>query len=683
MLMGVVLALAIAAAIGNGASSAGADETCTNEAIRLAQHATQTGDCRAWERVSPADKGGGDIVAEGESITAASGGDAAAFDSRYGFADSAGSGSVGRTTYLARRGGDGWSVHAITPTPSPEISQVFAGNVQTEVFSTDLSRVRVLGYDLPGVSGDTPNRGNMYLEDTATGALRTVSSSQRGNGEDPIQYWPFEFRAPELWGASDDLLHMTWESNTQLLPTGTAENYPQGFEYYSFVPEFFPYPYVFSAGNVYTWDEGVLHLASILPDGSAPPEGARVDPRGFPATGVRGTMSADGSRQMFLAPPFGNSQLYLRIDHSRTARISESENEAFTEEAQGVFFQGMTPDGRNVFFATESPLLAADDAPGPDLYRWTDGPDPENEDNLTLITDNGSVVSDRETAIGGALIGMSDDGSRVYLRTSAGKLEFWEEGSGLGTIDNKPYIPRGIDLLSTVPGFGRVSPDGNWMVYMPQVEGDKGTGGTGELRFYDRRRGTLTTIASHASLIPAITEGGEVYNVGFRPRFLSNDGRVFFTSREALAPEDTNGVADVYEYDGAAGKLSLVTSGKGSEPMEFADASADGKNVFFVTRAQLVPSDNDEYADLYVARVDGGFDEPEASLVGPCSGEACQGGSGGSVSSPRIASGAATRGNLHQPRCARNRHRVRRHGKVRCVKRHHRGKARPTRGGAK
>jgi Tol biopolymer transport system component len=672
--------------VGHFGTPTGAVATaCPNEAIRIAQHATQTGECRAWERVSPADKGG-DIVAEGEKIIAAEDGDGAAFDSRYGFADTEGSGGVGRTTYLAQRGAGGWSVHSITPQGRPDAVQVLRSTTHTEVFSPDLSRVRAVGYDLPGATGATPERMSMYLEDTATRALRTVSSSQRGNGEDPIQYWFNEFNSSgqnELWGASDDLLHMGWESPTQLLAADVVPGYPQGTELHQLIPQI-P-PYVFTVGNVYTWDDGTLHLAGILPDGSLPPGGSQVDPQA-----VRGTMSADGSRQTFVASPAEGapSQLYLRIDHSRTALISESENEAFTAAAQGVGFEGMTPDGKNLFFVTESPLLEEDEAPGPDLYRWTDGPDPEHESNLTLITDNGGSFRGPSSS-GGALVGMSGDGSRVYVHNVGARMELWEEGNGLKTID--PFVPRGsgkdfLDLLAYQPGLGRVSPDGNWAAYITRTKGDAKTGGTGEMRLYDRRQGTLTKVSEQVSLVPTITQGGLEYIIGFRPRFLSGDGKVFFTSGESLVPQDTNGVADVYEYDGPAGELRLVTSGKGSEPMEFADASADGEDVFFVTRAQLVPSDNDDYADLYDARTDGGFEEPQASSVKPCSGEACQAASGASASNPVIASGAAGRGNLkpgRNLRCAKNRHKVRRHGKVRCVKRHPKAKAGAKRGGAK
>lgn len=661
MLIGAVLALSVAAAIGSSASSAGADEACPNEAIRVAQHATQTGGCRAWERVSPADKGGGDLIAEGEPVAAAANGDRASFESRYGFADTVGSGSVGHIVYLADRTSGGWNTHAVTPQGRPDAKQIIGPTTHSNIFSSDLSHAITYGYELPGATGDAPERMNMYLEDTATRALRTISSSQRGNGEDPIQYWPNEFFAGiELWGASEDLSHVALESWTQFLPTGTAPGYPQGEP----LQPSFIFPYAYPYQNVYTWDNGILHLAGILPDGSAPPEGSRVEPKN--AQGVRGTMSADGSRQMFLAAPTAGApqQLYLRIDHSRTDFVSESENPAFNEEAQNVLFEGMTPDGRYVFFSTDSSLLEEDENSSPDVYRWTEGPDPEHEDNLTLITRDGGAYNG--PGVGGTLIGMSDDGSRVYLTEGTGKLELWEEGSGLSTV---AFVARPINswqwltLVATNPGLGRVSPDGNWLAYI-----DRG----GTLNLYDRERDEVTTVAGNASIVPHLTEGGAGSPPGFRPRFLSNGGKVFFSSSEALVPQDTNGVADVYEYDGPAGKLSLVTSGKGSQPMEFADASADGSDVFFLTRAQLVPSDTDELVDLYDARVGGGFDEPEASPAAPCLGEACQIAGANPGSSIAPSSHAHTRGNVkagHQ-RCGHGRHAVRRHGKVRCVKRH-------------
>ena len=140
-LVACLCVLGLAAFAGSGASSAGADTACPNEAIRAQQHATQLGDCRAFEKVSPAAKGGGDINAEGQAIIAAADGNGAIFESTRNFADSVGSGAVGRTTYLARRGVADWSTHSVTPEARPEAIQTFGPSTHVEVFSADLERV--------------------------------------------------------------------------------------------------------------------------------------------------------------------------------------------------------------------------------------------------------------------------------------------------------------------------------------------------------------------------------------------------------------------------------------------------------------------------------------------------------------------------------------------------------------
>jgi hypothetical protein len=66
----------------------------------------------------------------------------------------------------------------------------------------------------------------------------------------------------------------------------------------------------------------------------------------------------------------------------------------------------------------------------------------------------------------------------------------------------------------------------------------------------------------------------------------------------------------------------LISRGIGSRDSEFAGASESGSDVFFTTRDQLVPADQDELEDMYDARVDGGFQE----LTPPaCTGTGCQG----------------------------------------------------------
>ncbi len=112
----------------------------------------------------------------------------------------------------------------------------------------------------------------------------------------------------------------------------------------------------------------------------------------------------------------------------------------------------------------------------------------------------------------------------------------------------------------------------------------------------------------------------------YQPRFLSDSGRLFFNSPDALVPQDTNGLEDVYEYepsgtgDCSAGGLtfserlggcvSLISSGTSSSESAFYDASESGDDAFFITSAHLASADYDTAYDVYDAHV--------CSAVAPC-----------------------------------------------------------------
>ena len=548
-------------------------------------------DGRHYEQVSPVDKGDGDIIAEGLKIMASEDGGGAAFESRMVFGDAVGSGTVGRTTYLARRGVGGWSTRSVTPMPRTEAIQVLPASTELKVFAEDLSSVLLWAYDLPAVDDDRPMRKDLYVEDTATGALRTVSKSE----QDPLQL--FDFLNVDYRGASADAKHVAFVLSTRMLPEAL-----EGVQ------------------NVYKWDDGVLSVAGVLPDGNVPPAGATVEP-----ANIKGTMSADGSRLVFTASPDGvaPSQLYLHVDGEQSAWVTEPERDNDDKTpANGVLFEGMTPDGKHVFFSSEEPLVDEDTAPGPDEYRFTYSQDPANDpNNLTLITNDGQALND-SGSFGGSLVGMSDDATRVYLHQVGGTLKLWEEGvPGLATVDPSVARPtsadRWLSLVASMPGLGRVSPDGNWLAYVKR----------GQMYLYDRAGGSLACVSCPfgASVEPTITDTGRSYFQGFRPRFLSDDGQVFFSTTGALVAEDTNGIEDVYEYDGQTDTLSLLTTGRGSEPAMFADASRSGDDVFVVTRQQLVASDRDGYVDLYDVRVGPAPPDQSVGVAPACEGDGCQG----------------------------------------------------------
>jgi hypothetical protein len=111
----------------------------------------------------------------------------------------------------------------------------------------------------------------------------------------------------------------------------------------------------------------------------------------------------------------------------------------------------------------------------------------------------------------------------------------------------------------------------------------------------------------------------------YQPRYLNDEGRLFFNTADALVPQDSNGTEDVYEYEPAGikgpenrelcteasetysgrsdGCVSLISSGSSAQESAFLDTSESGNDVFFLTKAQLSPLDADSSDDVYDAHV--------------------------------------------------------------------------------
>jgi hypothetical protein len=128
-----------------------------------------------------------------------------------------------------------------------------------------------------------------------------------------------------------------------------------------------------------------------------------------------------------------------------------------------------------------------------------------------------------------------------------------------------------------------------------------------------------------AALVPGWTPnnlGAAVY----QSRYLSSEGRLFFNSRDALVPQDTNDAWNVYEFEPvgvgsctedstgfsamSGGCVGLVSSGTSAEESAFLDASESGGDVFFLTSSKLVPQDSDNAIDIY--------DAHECTETAPC-----------------------------------------------------------------
>ena len=97
----------------------------------------------------------------------------------------------------------------------------------------------------------------------------------------------------------------------------------------------------------------------------------------------------------------------------------------------------------------------------------------------------------------------------------------------------------------------------------------------------------------------------------YQPRYLSDSGRLFFNSSDALSAQDENGKEDVYQYEpqgvgschDSGGCTGLISSGTSGRESAFLDASQNGEDVFFLTAAPLVAADTDQAIDIYDAHV--------------------------------------------------------------------------------
>jgi DNA-binding beta-propeller fold protein YncE len=113
-----------------------------------------------------------------------------------------------------------------------------------------------------------------------------------------------------------------------------------------------------------------------------------------------------------------------------------------------------------------------------------------------------------------------------------------------------------------------------------------------------------------AGSIPGWT-ASEGTTTRYQSRYLSNTGRLFFDSADALVPLDTNGKEDVYEFESAGegscatagGCVSLMSSGTSTHETAFLDASANGNDVFLLSAAPLTAQDHDTNFDIYDSRV--------------------------------------------------------------------------------
>jgi hypothetical protein len=688
-------------------------------------------DSRAWEMVSPVNKHSG-VLTNNDSglIQASEDGNALAYLSKGPVAEEPeGNRTPERSTTLGRRGASGWSAEDLMP-PNEKVIPILLGmQGEYKLFSPNLERALLeplSGTPLsPQASERTP-----YLRQNTTPPLYTPLVTDREGFANVPPGTEFGGKTQEpavrIEAGAPSLGHVGLRSSVPLLgpgdPVRSLYEWTGGqLHRVNVLPD--------SEGgtmvvpSVFGSDVGSMRHA-ISDDGS----------RVFWSAGQYSEISNN------------LTALYMRDTAAEeTVRLDVPKGGGGAGTARPVF-QGANPEGTVVFF-TDSRQLTADASPdGVDLYRCEIPVGSPASGCSTLTNIAGATAEPTESAeIQGIISGLSENGATAYF-VAKGVLDdtpsqegdtavsgepnlyVWDESGGvrfiavLGPEDARNWGIAGESLGLAETLSAGSSPSGRYLAFMSErsltgYDNREATSGepVQEVFRYDAVADQLDCVSCNPSggvpagfidepgreplidprdrwagrWLAAILPAPSVIGLGrpslYQPRFMLDNGRVFFNAFDGLVAADSNDEWDAYQYEpsgvgscssasgdaatarSAGGCVSLMSSGTATEEAVLLDVSASGDDVFFLSGARLAVTDEDDELDVYDVRV-GGV-PPIRPPVVDCSGEACR----PQVPppppvNPRGSAAFSGPENVKERRrCPKGKRKVKRNGKVRCV----------------
>jgi hypothetical protein len=706
---------------------------CPNDAFRIGAGAGLR-DCRAYELVSPLDKAGGDVQSrlnivpyEARVDQASASGDALTFSAYRAFQNP--QSAPFSSQYLTRRNpAAGWQTEAISPPQEGEafISPLLAIDNLYRAFTADLEVAWLQTNTEPVLGpGGLPGQPNLYRRLNTGGTYGGCTTS-------PPEIPGGEVHGPQMQGFSANGDTGVFRTQAKLTEDASSKVRPVDSR-----PIYQIYTCAYEGGVA------KLRLVSALPDGSASElENAAGGPANelFQYTqgrteSLQNAVSADGSKVFWTASDSIDAKdpgtIYLRLNPtaeptaSGQCESSEADKACTVRVSESV--SGITPDVESRFWLAardgSTAIFSVDD--------FTQGSEPTSplDENLyayDVASGTSALIAPKVKGI----LGASDDVSRIYFLSSAvlegdataGEPNLYLHERGVGTTYIGTLSPLDATAGQNVPSPGnpepvwhtaRVTPDGRAVAFMSndsdlaeEVAGYDNTdqvGGTPAAEVYRYKIGeSLACISCNrtgqrplgrqiqnktVSLSPTLYAAAMLptwLNALYAPRVISSDGnRVFFESFESLTAADTNGKADVYQWEAdgigtctdadfayvpqSEGCVSLITSGKDANDSQFVDASPTGDDVFVRTAASLVSWDPGQI-DLYDARVGGGFPPPPVQGA-ECKGEGCLPPMTPAQEDPTPGSAVRGQGNVRESnRCPKGKRKIKVRGKVRCVK---------------
>src|SRR5579875_150135 len=689
-------------------------QACENEPLRTGRSSVLP-DCRAYELVTPVpDAGQQPVIFEAFGSDS----DSLVFSSLGAVGDVGDNPSANGAAYLDTRDtSGGWDAQPLSPAAS-ELEE--EGELTPPI--QDFSEGRALLFNVAPV-GSAPADGRIFLASPT--ALEEVGPLLPKHA---IETWVTsegqELKQLLYLGASSGFAHIfftdKYEDGLLVNPYWPGDKTVSGPSLYEYEP---------AAGATEPRLVGLSTNGSQITQCGTYLGGAVAGGGGsgqvVEAVDAYDAISQDGSRVFFTAAAGGCegpsdvfagqtgtgpvvTELYVRIDHSQTVKISEPSvptdcSECKETEPKPAIFQGASEDGSEVYFLSEQELLPG--AKGQTLYKY-DFNAPSGE-RVTLIAPEVLGVArvarqGRKVYYISAAV-MGGDGARGAIDTKATSGEpnlYLTEGDDttyvttLADVDEKDWrvednrtveaTPSGRFLLfNSRNDLTRDAKGAESQLYLYEAPSEADS--TGRLRRISIGMGGFNedgnTPLDSASLAGVVNKGrsySKLSSAARVPASVIEDGeQVFFQSPAALTPEALNGecafyngegeceafAENVYEWERPGGQscpesneqgcLFLISDGRdrassgGESDVELVGATPSGQDVFFDTSDPLVSEDVDTQDSVYDAREDGGVSP--RPLGESCAGEGCQGISAPPGFASPASTAVGTSGNLTSP----------------------------------
>jgi hypothetical protein len=616
------------------APAVGPEVSCPNLQFRSGPSALLP-DCRAYEQLTPHDKGGSiepfryglELNEQGAQV--GEDGDHVMLSEQFAHWESGTDG--GQSPYFFARGGSGWKMTAATLQPQAGVDhyvpELESPDLTSFAFSAEWDTLGGVATESPDVEFKVGPPGGPY----ATAA--SVPRAERGSGGSTS-------KGGDGWvAASADFSKLILQVEDHRLIAGRSTGTAQGTDLYEYV-----------GGELR--QVNVTGLSPGVTIGTCGANIVRGNAESVDSSkSSRHAVSADGSRVFFEAVP-GSScsepkHLFMRVNGAGTVDLGTGSFLAANAQGSEVLLE------KNSGGAHEVVLYDTESAVAKVLFTFSEplvGTLEVSEDfNVMYFSSRQRLTPEAPPPSAGGFAYLY----RYDIATET--LRFVLQTDALTNVSPDGRYVYGTGLVTGVPGGANFKSALSGSVEETQ-----------EAFLYDSTENVVECVSCASSFDPEprwpanLGGGGEM--TGGRPSangtpsptmFSANGDYAFFDTIAALLPQKVDGEfteetapeppidgkggtnpyspsSDVYEWRKAGvggcasvqGCISLISSGQGGYLVLLLGTTESGSDVFFTTRSQLGPNDNDNSSDIYDARIDGG-EPPLASRPVECEGDAC------------------------------------------------------------